>query len=492
MKKQFTGESGRVFCYMWDVKMNDKKIAYILMLLMIFSGCGEKSQEISESKSVSEIQQVETVQTDTPISLDATPAENQVEPEEEEYYEEPDVTNGDRNGLFEVLGRADTFYEAVIKLPGILAASHHGGMSIFHDSELLNKEPIFEDGTGLYYFPDISPDGKYIAATASAFGHIYIYSTADGSLFKRLKTSKFAGKPIWHPDGKRLFYIGGEFMKDRTQNYWEDDGKTRNCRDIYIYMYDMEKDTDTLIYTIPFPKPIDKWGRYQAYLEDRYKWFRIDFLRVSPDGTKLLFHQEAQIFKYVEAYKRTRNVPHKLHGLWLINIDGTGLKQIFNRIEWSAAAWFSDSKHLLIHFYAVYPDGTTIKKEDNNCFFKYNLETGEYKKLFYTSGMKRHIKITHDDKYLYGIRLSPEYPVVMPLDGPNMGKQYIPFEIEQIRIHMGTADKVGHMETKSYLTPTWWYDKSFDIEDVIVRRRKKLTKKEADGAKQVKGYTFRM
>lgn len=217
-----------------------EKIICFCILFVLLLGCGKQAEDLLLNQ--------ENTQMDTNDS------------QQEELYEEPDIRDGNRDGMFETIGKLNTFYEAVVKLPGVFAASHTGGTSIYKDGFLKTVKPLYEKGMGLYYYPDISSDGKYIIGTPSeSYGYIFVYSTADGSLLKRIKTPKFATKPKWHPDGKKIIYIGGEFHEGKTENYWEDDGKYRRSRYIYIYM-------------------ILKKARIRKYIHCLHQWLKKIFL----------------------------------------------------------------------------------------------------------------------------------------------------------------------------------------------------------------------
>lgn len=434
----------------------------IFLILLIFaSGCSKQSDDVNVSAKKEQQMQAEVKQ--------------------EELYEEPDIRDGNRDGVFETVGKGKTFYEAVVKLPGIFAASHTGGTSIYKDGVLQTKKPVF-DGTGLYYYPDISPDGKYMLGTASRYGYIYIYSTLDGALVKKIKAPKFAVNPKWHPDGKRIIYVGGDLAegKDNTQSYWDDDGKCRVSRYIYIYIYDMEQDTHTLLYTLTTPIARKSWYMSRKGRKEIYSYFKIFSLRISPDGKKILFAQEALDKKFNKERKKVETVLHDLHGLWVINMDGTDLHKVLLMHHLTGYDWYPDSVHIVKDIAWHYPDGKPVLPEDANCFYKVNLETGEYEKLFYGGGIGSWIRLSYDGKYIYTLRLGLDHPIIVPIDGPNMGKQYIPFEFQQIKNHE------GKMVFKGWLYPAWWYDKPFDVEDYVVRRGRKLTKREAESAKKIR------
>lgn len=177
---------------------------------------------------------------------------------------------------------------------------------------------------------------------------------------------------------------------------------------------------------------------------------------------------------------------HDVHGIWLINIDGTGLRKLMTVFIETAFDWYPDSIHIVKGSGWFYPDGTVTSKEDKGCLIKYNTETSEYEKLFYCENIKSHFRLSKDGKYIYGLRLMRDHPIIVSMEGPNMGKQYIPFEFQQIKNHK------GEMVFKKWLYPAWSYDKPFDIEDYVVRRGRKLTKKEAEAAKKIKNVSINL
>lgn len=155
----------------------------------------------------------------------------------------------------------------------------------------------------------------------------------------------------------------------------------------------------------------------------------------------------------------------KRHGLWVMDINGKNIRKIYPKPKYQSVEWYPDSKHILTNF-SKYPDGSKIKPEDDDCLFKYNIDTGDYEKICYIQDVN-HFRITPDGKYLYGITLLFRKPAIMPLEGPNKGLKYKPIFVEH---------------DKKYHLPYWWYDVKIDnIEDYLIRRHKRITVKEAIG-----------
>lgn len=226
----------------------------------------------------------------------------------------------------------------------------------------------------------------------------------------------------------------------------------------------MKTKKHTKIYEIKTPTvPLDDWQ--WEFKQGVYDGYRINTIRVSPDGKRILFSVDAD-------WQRTHNgkpkrMIDKRHGLWVMNIDGKNIRKVFPEDRYHNVDWYPDSKHIIIRF-DQYPDDAEITKEDYLCLFKYNIDNGDYKKVCYDQYISN-FRLTSDGKYLYGTRLLLEYPAIMPIEGPNKGKVYIPFPVEKTR---GGIKKYGY--------PYWWYDMKIDnIEDYIIEKGRKLTLKEA-------------
>lgn len=238
------------------------------------------------------------------------------------------------------------------------------------------------------FMPAWSPDGKKIASSVNFSGydektdpnvgkHIYILDQ-DGKQIKDIKTPYPVADKSWSPNGNKIAYIAR--------------GTSRRLN--LIYLYDLEKNEHKLI--------------YEGDEEDSLKW-----LTFSADGSRLLFF-------------RGRPNPQKeaaIEGAYVINADGTGLRRIINGIY---PTWYPDGKHLLC-FYNVTDDGKLIATERSEMYFyKVNVDTLEKEKVFKNPDVLWSAKLSKDGKYFYyvkGVGSEMKAIFVMPLEGPDQGKE---------------------------------------------------------------------
>lgn len=183
-------------------------------------------------------------------------------------------------------------------------------------------QPSFKEQVS---FPDWSPDGSKIlfaAEVANGPSQVWVMN-ADGSDLKQLTHYSFGAQwPRWSPDGSQILY-------SVTEGVLPDGAETHEA------LWIMHADgSHPVKFTHP-PLPL-------GTADNSPVW--------SPDGKHILF-----------ARNHPANGSYDDQALFLINRDGTGLKQLtaFGDLEAGNEHWSPDGKHILFQSFGSFPDGST-------------------------------------------------------------------------------------------------------------------------------------
>lgn len=171
---------------------------------------------------------------------------------------------------------------------------------------------------GRNFYPSLSPDGKWVAYSNTIGDTVGVWiSPTDGSGIKSYFSS--GGQPDWFPDGQRLVY-GAAGIRIET---------------------------------------IDHSSKIQIYSD---KINRLGGPKVSPDGSKIAFPLQAYGTGLIQLY--------------LINADGSGLRQVTTEGIGEAISWSPDSREIVYLSHRF-----TDFSYKNGTLWIINIETGEKRQL---------------------------------------------------------------------------------------------------------------
>jgi len=171
---------------------------------------------------------------------------------------------------------------------------------------------------GRNFFPSLSPDGKWVAYSNTIGDTVGVWiSPTDGSGIKSYFSS--GGQPDWFPDGQRLVYGAGGFWIET----------------------------------------IDHSSKIQIYSD---KINRLGELKVSPDGSKIAFILQASGRGPLQLY--------------LMNADGSGLRQLTTEGVGEDFSWCPNSKEI-VYLSARFADFSY----QNGTLWIIDIETGEKRQL---------------------------------------------------------------------------------------------------------------
>lgn len=251
-----------------------------------------------------------------------------------------------------------------------------------------------------------SNNGKYITAsgTSSRSSDTIVIFDEYGKKIKEISELPKPAWLTWSPDDKKIVYSG------IASGLHYEEGKLPPPHK-YIYIYDLEKETNTKIYE----------G------DDKDSFGELSF---SPQGDKLVF--SSQRWRDDKA------------GVYTINIDGTNLKKIGSS-DATNPSWFPDGKHLMI-IMSKDDEGKYINPDEKPSYYKVDAETGEIveeimhepKGIGFTPRLTRDGKYIITDQQVGGGRII----VIIPLEGK--------YKHQKIPIY--PKSQFGYD-----ISPDWWY-----------------------------------
>ncbi len=196
--------------------------------------------------------------------------------------------------------------------------------------------------SGDEYYPDWSPDGTSIAfekAESPSGPYEAWIMQADGSQKRKLQTPHQAGAPVFSPDGDRIAYVAFMGLDPIVIEIWAIDTDGRNPRPLAAepgWSMELPKwspDGSQLAYARGrnineselWTMNSDGSGKTEL-LNDLTGWLDCDW---EPNGNRIVFES--------------------LPDIWIINADGTGLRQLTSSVESleSRPTWSPDGKKIL-------------------------------------------------------------------------------------------------------------------------------------------------
>jgi Tol biopolymer transport system component len=178
--------------------------------------------------------------------------------------------------------------------------------------------------------PDWSPDGDLIAFNSGRVNPLELYGFVTdprGREVRRVGGDTFFEYPAWSPDGTRIAFMHQTF--DRAGGNYE----------IYVMNAD-----GTGIRRLTNHPADDGWPAW------------------SPDGTRIAFSSLRHDCAYAEA-PDCEEGPH-FHALYVMNVDGTGLRRV-TEVYGQFAAWSPDGRFIAVTpapggIYVMRPDGSDL------------------------------------------------------------------------------------------------------------------------------------
>lgn len=274
--------------------------------------------------------------------------------------------------LIPVLGCSRS--EKLIKGKFVFTSSRRQGGSLF----IMRDKKVIPLGLG-YESGVWSNNGKYIvAAGMGKLNDTITIFDENGKKIQEISDLPDPADVAWSPDDKKIVYSGVgpglHFVKGKFAPPYK-----------YIYIYDLEKKTNTIIYE----------G------DDKDSFMNLSF---SPRGDKLVFRSQRDDDK---------------EGVYTINIDGTNLKKIGSS-DATNPSWFPDGEYLMI-IMSKDDEGKYINPDEKPSYYKVDAETGEVVEelmhepigIGFTSRLTRDGKYIITDQQLGGGRII----VIIPLEG---------------------------------------------------------------------------
>ena len=193
----------------------------------------------------------------------------------------------------------------------------------------------------------LSPDRQTLVFAMHKDG-IWTCAPQEGSERKRVM---FTGSlPIWSPDGKQIIANEGKYEEDKGWKH-----STWRCNN---------DGTDLTRLPIPETDEVDDWspdGKWVVTVSDRHpphgSGYQLYVMR--PDGTeeRRLTQDGLNCYPRFSSDSRSVVYGHQDKGgnsLWVVNIDGTGAREILKEDGLSsigASCWSPDGKQIVVHRY---------------------------------------------------------------------------------------------------------------------------------------------
>jgi Tol biopolymer transport system component len=326
------------------------RILLVLAVVAIFYGCGQSSSSPeqdekagAESKSVtpSAPAQQETIQEESTQQETTQQETTERSSEAAKIFSvgrcaDNGSTDRQQEGRGEAANGKIAFTRMTIRNRDIFVIDEEGD----HQTRLTHGAAV--EGAPLW-----SPDGEKLAFVSVRIGPGYIYViNTDGTNETRLTDQPLAASenpPAWSPDGRKIAFVGGSAY----------------VGDIYVINTDGTNET--------------RLTRFNGETADQTYFGRPAW---SPDGSKIAFFSTTITSTYDDPDSSApATAPAEgLTGIYLINVDGTGLCKLTSIAEESegeaAPTWSPTGNKIAFYehntIYSINPDGTGRKELTGN------------------------------------------------------------------------------------------------------------------------------